>query len=138
MALLLVSFIISWEGKCVKLRYVTGLLQACAALAVVLVLILVIILILVLILVLVVILVLLLVVLLIHGNYLRKLWYSGYAAFLGCPVVKDLSLGLKIRLASRPAKMAVAMPPAQELRPPVKMPRKPFSAMASRTPRVSA
>ena len=134
MALLLVFFIISWEGKCVKLRYVTGLLQACAALAVVLVLILVIILILVL----VVILVLLLVVLLIHGNYLRKLWYSGYAAFLGCPVFQDLSLGLKIRLASRPAKMAVAMPPAQELRPPVKMPRKPFSAMASRTPRVSA
>ena len=134
MALLLVFFIISWEGKCVKLRYVTGLLQACAALAVVLVLILVIILILVL----VVILVLLLVVLLIHGNYLRKLWFSGYAAFLGCPVFQDLSLGLKIRLASRPAKMAVAMPPAQELRPPVKMPRKPFSAMASRTPRVSA
>ena len=136
MALLCVFFIISWEGKCVKLRYVTGLLQACAALAVVLVLILVIILILVL--VLVVILVLLLVVLLIHGNYLRKLWYSGYAAFLGCPVFQDLSLGLKIRLASRPAKMAVAMPPAQELRPPVKMPRKPFSAMASRTPRVRA
>ena len=108
MALLLVFFIISWEGKCVKQRYVTGLLQACAALAVVLVLILVIILILVL----VVILVLLLVVLLIHGNYLRKLWYSGYAAFLGCPVFQDLSLGLKIRLASRPAKMAVAMPPA--------------------------
>ena len=134
MALLLVFFIISWEGKCVKQRYVTGLLQACAALAVVLVLILVIILILVL----VVILVLLLVVLLIHGNYLRKLWYSGYAAFLGCPVFQDLSLGLKIRLASRPAKMAVAMPPAQELRPPVKMPRKPFSAMASRTPRVRA
>lgn len=134
MALLCVFFIISWEGRCVKLRYVTGLLQACAALAVVLVLILVIILILVL----VVILVLLLVVLLIHGNYLRKLWFSGYAAFLGCPVFQDLSLGLKIRLASRPAKMAVAMPPAQELRPPVKMPRKPFSAMASRTPRVSA
>ena len=68
MALLLVFFIISWEGMGVKLRYVTGLLQACAALAVVLVLILVIILILVL----VVILVLLLIVLLIHGNYLRS------------------------------------------------------------------
>lgn len=76
MALLLVFFIISWEGKCVKQRYVTGLLQACAALAVVLVLILVIILILVLVvilvLVLVVILVLLLIVLLIHGNYLQS------------------------------------------------------------------
>ena len=53
---------------------------------------------------------------------------------LYCPKIQDLSFGLKIRLASNPAKMAAAIPPAEDLSPPVNIPKNPFSYTASLTP----
>ena len=41
---------------------------------------------------------------------------------------------MKIRLTIRPETIATVMPPAVAFRPPVRTPRKPFSATASRTP----
>lgn len=50
------------------------------------------------------------------------------------PVFQALSLGLKRKLTKSPAVIAAVMPPAVALRPPVKIPKNPSSAMASRTP----
>ena len=51
---------------------------------------------------------------------------SGYA-LLAMTAFYDLSFGLKIRLTTRPERMATVMPPAVAFRPPVKIPRKPLS-----------
>lgn len=111
-----------------------------AVLAVVLILIVLVVLILalvlaaVLILVLVVILVAVLItVLVIHSKYLHSFTY-GPAATVACPDFQDLSLVLKRRLARSPAATAAVIPPAQAVRPPVKIPMKPSLAMASLTP----
>lgn len=101
-------------------------LFASAAVSVLILVVLVLILIiLVLILVLVLILILVLI-LVIHKIFPPKIHY-GLAAILACPVLQDLSLALKMRLAARPAVMAAVMPPALALRPPVKIPIKPCS-----------
>ena len=69
----------------------------------------------------------------IHICFLRKNTH-GIAAWLVCPGFQALSLALKIRLTRSPAKMAMVMPPAAALSPPVKMPRNPCWSMASFTP----
>ncbi len=87
-------------------------------------------LILVVILVLVVILILVLV---LHDRFLHII-DGGIAAKLSFPKIQALSLALKIKLESSPAKIAAAMPPAQAFSPPVKIPRNPLSSTASLTP----
>lgn len=72
-------------------------------------------------------------ILLIHG-YSSKISSCGLAAIIECPNFYALSLGLKIKLARRPAITATVIPPAQAFRPPVKIPRKPSASMASFTP----
>lgn len=102
---------------------------AAAVLAVVLVVILVLIVVLIGILILVavlaVILILVLVtVLIIHSCFPPK-FSDGLAAKIVCPELQDLSFALKHRLAIRPAVIAAEIPPAEDFRPPVKIPRKP-------------
>ena len=94
-----------------------------AAVSILVCVLLVFVLILALILVLVLVLILVLV-LVIHTRFLRFLSY-GLAANIACPAFQDLSLALKIKLASRPARMAAVMPPAAAFSPPVKIPRNP-------------
>ena len=103
-------------------------------LAAVLVLVAVLILVVVLVLILVLVVVLVAIfVLAIHVHILQSTFH-GLAAILAYPVFQDLSLALNIRLTTSPAKMATAIPPAQAFKPPVKIPRKPSSVMASFTP----
>ena len=109
-----------------------------AVLVVILILVLVVILVLstVLIVVLVAVLVLgtILVVVLIVHNRSSECLMMRISAYIACPIFQDLSFGLKIRLTRRPAKMAVAIPPAQAFSPPVKIPRNPSFVIASLTP----
>ena len=102
-----------------------------AVLVLVAVLILVLVVVLVLILILIVVLILVLV-LVIHSEFLR-LYLLGYPRVV-CPSFQALSLGRKITLTIKPAVIAAVMPPAVAFSPPVKMPRKPSSAIASFTP----
>lgn len=102
------------------------------SLAAVLVLLLILIVVLVLILILIVVLILILV-LVIHRNFLR-ICTCGCAAELAFPKFQALSLARKMRLAKSPLVMATAMPPAVAFKPPMKMPRNPFSLIASFTP----
>ena len=62
------------------------------------------------------------------------LFIRGDSAFIGCPLFQDLSLGLKIRLTTNPETIATVIPPAADFKPPVIIPRKPSSAIASFTP----
>lgn len=72
-------------------------------------------------------------ILVVHGFILR-LNDTALAATLAYPLFQDLSLALKIRLHSSPARIAAVIPPAEAFRPPVKMPRKPSSSTAFLTP----
>ena len=72
-------------------------------------------------------------VLVVHCKILQY-YICGMTASVVCPFFQDLSFGLKIKLMRSPAVMAAVMPPAAALNPPVKTPRKPSFAMASRTP----
>lgn len=72
-------------------------------------------------------------ILIVHGFILR-LNDTALAATLAYPLFQDLSLALKIRLHSSPARIAAVIPPAEAFRPPVKMPRKPSSSTAFLTP----
>ena len=65
--------------------------------------------------------------LVIHYEFPPILVIAGHAAVTGCPETQDLSLGRKRKLTINPAKMAAAMPPAQDFSPPVRTPRKPCS-----------
>lgn len=85
----------------------------------------------VLVLVLIVVLVLILV-LVIHRQFLR-LYHLGFPRVV-CPGIQDLSFGRKTKLASNPATIAAAMPPAVAFNPPVKIPIMPSSETASFTP----
>ena len=91
----------------------------------VLIVVLIAVLVVVLILVLVVILIAVLILVLVIHDSLPPLFYHGLAANIACPAFQDLSLALKIKLASRPARMAAVMPPAAAFSPPVKIPRNP-------------
>ena len=75
----------------------------------------------------------LILVLVIHSVFLRFI-YCGHSAYLVYPEFQALSLALKRKLASKPAKMAAVMPPAVAFSPPVKMPRKPSCITADFTP----
>ena len=75
----------------------------------------------------------LILVLVIHSLFLRFI-YCGHSAYLVCPEFQALSLALKRKLASKPAKMAAVMPPAAAFSPPVKIPRKPSCMTADFTP----
>ena len=100
-----------------------------AAAVLVSVLILVLILVAVLIAVLTIVLVAVLIVILVliaHRND-PPIYIYGLAAKIACPDFQDLSFALKNKLAKSPLKMAAAMPPAEAFRPPVKIPRNPFS-----------
>ena len=79
-------------------------------------------------------LVLLILILVIHSNATSVLYLCGMTAEIAYPEFQDLSFALKIRLASRPAVMAAAIPPAVAFRPPVSTPRNPLSFTASFTP----
>ena len=72
----------------------------------------------------VVLLAVLITVLIVHHKFLRFIFLR-YPAPIACPKTQDLSFALNIRLASRPAKIAAAMPPALALSPPVNIPRNP-------------
>ena len=72
-------------------------------------------------------------VLVVHCKILQY-YICGMTAPVVCPFFQDLSFGLKIKLMRSPAVMAAVMPPAAAFNPPVKTPRKPSCAMASRTP----
>ena len=88
----------------------------------------------VLVLILLVVLILILVLILIVHFYILRLNNTALAATLAYPLFQDLSLALKIRLHSSPARIAAVIPPAEAFRPPVKMPRKPSSSTAFLTP----
>ena len=88
----------------------------------------------VLVLILLVVLILILVLILIVHFYILRLNNTALAATLAYPLFQDLSLALKIRLQSSPARIAAVIPPADALRPPVKIPRKPSLSTASFTP----
>ena len=75
-------------------------------------------------------------VLVIHSVILQIL-FCGATASVVCPLFQDLSLGLKIRLPINPAMIAAQIPPAVAFNPPVSIPRKPSSVMASCTPLAS-
>ena len=75
----------------------------------------------------------LILVLVIHSVFLRFI-FCGHSAYLVCPEFQDLSLALKRKLASKPAKMAAVIPPAVAFSPPVKIPRKPSCITADFTP----
>lgn len=105
-------------------------------LAVYLVLIVLVLIVLVLVVVLVVLIVLILIivlVLVIH-NFVPPCNVFGVIPWIVYPVFQALSLGLKRKLTKSPAVIAAVIPPAVALRPPVKIPKNPSSAMASRTP----
>lgn len=72
-------------------------------------------------------------VLVIHSVFLRFI-YCGHSAYLVYPNFQALSLALKRKLASKPAKMAAVIPPAVAFSPPVKIPRKPSCITADFTP----
>ena len=97
-----------------------------AVLVLVLVLILIAVLVLILVLILILIAVLVLILIVIHDFSSENL-YLRVTALPVCPDFQDLSLALKIKLASSPAKIAAAIPPAQAFSPPVKIPRNPSS-----------
>ena len=78
--------------------------------------------------------VLILVLILIVHFYILRLNNTALAATLAYPLFQDLSLALKIRLQRSPARIAAVIPPAEALRPPVKIPRKPSLSTASFTP----
>ena len=84
-------------------------------------------------LVLIVLAVILVLVLVIHSID-PPMFIYGLAAMLACPAFQDLSLGLKRKLASSPETIAAVIPPAVAFNPPVRMPRKPSSSIASITP----
>lgn len=88
----------------------------------------------VLVLILLVVLILILVLILIVHFYILRLNNTALAATLAYPLFQDLSLALKIRLQRSPARIAAVIPPAEALRPPVKIPRKPSLSTASFTP----
>ena len=88
----------------------------------------------VLVLILILLAVLILVLILIVHFYILRLNNTALAATLAYPLFQDLSLALKIRLQSSPARIAAVIPPADALRPPVKIPRKPSLSTASFTP----
>ena len=88
----------------------------------------------VLVLILLVVLILILVLILIVHFYILRLNNTALAASLAYPLFQDLSLALKIRLQRSPARIAAVIPPAEALRPPVKIPRKPSLSTASFTP----
>ena len=88
----------------------------------------------VLVLILLVVLILILVLILIVHFYILRLNNTALAATLAYPLFQDLSLALKIRLQMSPARIAAVIPPAEALRPPVKIPRKPSLSTASFTP----
>ena len=88
----------------------------------------------VLVLILLVVLILILVLILIVHFYILRLNNTALAATLAYPLFHDLSLALKIRLQRSPARIAAVIPPAEALRPPVKIPRKPSLSTASFTP----
>lgn len=92
-------------------------------------LVLVVILVLVIILILVLTVVLLAILILILVIHFRSsiLVLCGYSAILFCPIFQDLSLALKSMLATSPKKIAAAIPGAQALSPPEKIPRNPSS-----------
>ena len=69
-------------------------------------------------------------VLVIHCLILQFCIY-GMTAFVVYPTIYDLSLGLKIKLTTRPATMAAVMPPAVAFSPPVNTPSRPSSFTAS-------
>ena len=98
----------------------------CLAAVLVLILVLVLIAVLVTVLAVILILVLILILIVIHDFSSENL-YLRVTALPVCPDFQDLSLALKIRLASSPAKIAAAIPPAQAFSPPVKIPRNPSS-----------
>lgn len=113
------------------------LLESAAVSAVavlILLVVLVVILVLILIGVLVVVLVHTLVILVVHGNILRFICIDGKAVIIGYPVFYALSFALKIKLITNPRKIAVAIPPAEAFKPPVKIPRNPLLETASFTP----
>lgn len=99
--------------------------SAAAVLVSVLILVLIAVLIAVLTIVLVAVLIVILV-LIAHRND-PPIYIYGLAAKIECPDFQDLSFALKNKLANSPLKMAAAMPPAEAFRPPVKIPRNPFS-----------
>ena len=88
----------------------------------------------VLVLILLVVLILILVLILIVHFFILRLNDTALAATLAYPLFQDLSLALKIRLQRSPARIAAVIPPAEALRPPVKIPRKPSLSTASFTP----
>lgn len=88
----------------------------------------------VLVLILILLAVLILVLILIVHFYILRLNNTALAATLAYPLFQDLSLALKIRLQRSPARIAAVIPPAEALRPPVKIPRKPSLSTASFTP----
>ena len=75
----------------------------------------------------------LILILVIHSLFLRFI-YCGHSAYLVYPEFQALSLALKRKLASKPAKMAAVIPPAAAFSPPVKIPRKPSCMTADFTP----
>ena len=102
-------------------------------LAVVLILVLVLVVILILVLAVLILLVVLVAILVIHSRS-SKICTCGNAATIVYPDFQLLSLALNSKLASRPAVIAIAIPPAQAFNPPVKIPRKPSCWIASFTP----
>ena len=77
--------------------------------------------------------VLILILVLVHVGFLQLSFY-GIAARIAFPNCQDLSLGRNRRLASKPLMIATVIPPALAFKPPINMPRNPFSSTASRTP----
>ena len=75
-----------------------------------------------------------LVILVVHDEILRFIYNFGKAVIIYCPVSYDLSLALKRILMIKPNRIAALIPPADAVRPPVKIPRNPILDTASRTP----
>lgn len=101
----------------------------------VVILVLIVVLIAVLILVLIAVLILILVLIAVfHWFISSEFHFADWSAPIAYPLWHYLSLDLKISPANQPKTTAAAMPPAVAVRPPVKIPRKPFSSTASLTP----
>ena len=69
-----------------------------------------------------------------HWFISSEFHFADWSAPIAYPLWHYLSLDLKISPANQPKTTAAAMPPAVAVRPPVKIPRKPFSSTASLTP----
>lgn len=94
----------------------------------------VLVLVLVVVLVVLIVLILIIVLVLVIHNFVPPCNVFGVIPWIVCPGFQALSLGLKRKLTKSPAVIAAVIPPAVALRPPVKIPKNPSSAMASRTP----